>query len=129
MWPEEVQPRDGGVVVMAWSKDDVDTVKELLCAFADKGEVACTMDVDEDKLDGLCMDAFGMDYASTEERFHAVGIGRLKVAMAEQARSGNSKALDLMGRKYLDMAPVKSFTQKEADKAKKAKRAIDWGGE
>ena len=109
---------------MAWSEEEVETVKELLCAFADKAEVASTMDVGEDELDGLCKEAFGTDYAGAEERFHAVGTGRLKVAMAEQARGGNSKALDLMGRKYLDMAPRKSFLEK--DKAEKAKRPIDW---
>lgn len=95
-----------------WSDDEREQVRGLLVRFCDADEVCAVMECGKGELDGLCADAFGVDYATAEARFHAQGRALLRKAQFDLALAGNGNVLQQLGREYLGQESA-SYRPKE----------------
>lgn len=104
------------MTVKAWTREQTEEVVDLLKHLVKRNEVAAYMDVDDEDMDVLSQKAFGAPFDEVQAKYHAAGRAKLKKELYDAAMEGNTKAMDLLARTELDMAPVKSFTAKEAKK-------------
>ena len=84
-----------------WTDEQKDQVKSLLTRFCDASEVCSVLDCAQDELDGLCLEAFGADFAATMEKYSAQGRAMLKRAQFDLALEGDRTMLQVLGRDRL----------------------------
>lgn len=89
-----------------WSENDIEQARGLLMQFNGADEVCAVLDCKRDDLDKLCINAFGLDFEQSREKFAAIGRAMLRKELMTQAMSGNPKALDMLAREHLGMGPV-----------------------
>ena len=102
-----------------WSSQDAEQVRGLLMQFNGPDEVCAVLDCAPEELDGLCADAFGLDFESARDKFAAMGRAMLRKELMMQALGGNPKALDMLAREQLGMGPVEQRS-KQADEKPQA---------
>ena len=99
-----------------WSSNDAEQVRGLLMQFNGPAEVCAVLDCEPADLDGLCLDAFGLDFEGAREKFACMGRAMLRKELMMQALNGNPKALDMLAREQLGMGPVEQRTKQVDDK-------------
>ena len=96
-----------------WTPQDAEQVRGLLMQFNGAEEVCAVLDCDPADLDGLCLDAFGLDFERARSKFSAMGRAMLRKELMMQALGGNPKALDMLAREHLGMGPVEQRSKQE----------------
>ena len=91
-----------------WDEHEADNVRGLLTQFNGAEEVCAVMGCEESQLDGLCLDAFQMDFATARATFSAQGRAMVRKTLMQQALDGNMKALDMLAREQLGMGAVET---------------------
>lgn len=91
-----------------WDGQQADNVRGLLTQFNGAEEVCAVMGCEEGELDGLCLAAFSMDFATAKATFSAQGRAMVRRTLMQQALDGNMKALDMLAREQLGMGAVET---------------------
>lgn len=100
-----------------WTKEQADQVEGLLVQFNGASEVCAVMGCDVTELDGLCMQAFGMSFERSREKFAAVGRALLRKALMQQAIETGGRALDMLAREQLGISAPTTTKGREGAKA------------
>lgn len=99
-----------------WTPQDAEQVRGLLMQFNGPDEVCAVLGCEPADLDGLCLDAFGLDFEGARAKFAAMGRAMLRKELMMQALGGNPKALDMLAREQLGMGPVEQRTKQVDEK-------------
>ena len=91
---------------MAWTKEQVADVAELLSTFCGADEVCAVTVCAPEDLDANTMAAFGCTFEQAKSVFAAQGRATLRRQLMDEATSGNMKALEMLAREQLGMGAV-----------------------
>lgn len=107
-----------------WDDEQRAQVEGLLTAFnGDRETVCAVMGCQDEDLDNICLETWGIDFEAAVHKFELIGRARLRSALFKSAVNGNAKAIDLLSREHLDMGATltrKAKAEREAEAQRKA---------